>query len=94
MKGWVSKCRFGSRTEDEEYWTNFYNAHTQKIREFATNHLSMAFVELELEGENMGELLEYFTGVPSSCLMDCHPGTEWLKQNPNATKCHPPIQKK
>jgi len=74
----------------EEYWVNFYHAHTQKIREFAMKHLSMTYVEVELENKNMGKILEGYTRVSPSCVMDCHPGPKWVSQHNTTTgRCHP-----
>mmetsp|Transcript_20612 Transcript_20612/g.36620 ORF Transcript_20612/g.36620 Transcript_20612/m.36620 type:complete len:218 (-) Transcript_20612:79-732(-) len=72
----------------EEYWVNFYQAHTQKIREFAMKHLSMTYVEVELENEKLGEILERYTSVSASCVMDCHPGPKWVKENNATSRCH------
>jgi hypothetical protein len=74
----------------DKYWSDFYNAHTQKIREFALKHLSLTYVEVQLEDPKMGELLEYYTGIPSTCVMDCHPGPHWHKNTNATSKCHPP----
>jgi len=73
----------------EEYWVNFYLAHTQKIREFAMKHLSLTYVEVELENENMGKILQEYTKVSPDCVMDCHPGPKWIKQNNATSRCHP-----
>ncbi|KAL7552241.1 hypothetical protein ACHAWF_015464 [Thalassiosira exigua] len=72
----------------QNYWATFYEAHTQKIREFAMKHLSMTYVEAELNAE-MGDILEKYTGVSPSCVMDCHPGPKWVKQNNATGRCHP-----
>ena len=74
----------------EKYWSDFYNAHTQKIREFVMKHKSLTYVEVELEDPKMGEKLEYYTGIPSTCVMDCHPGPHWHKRTNATSKCHPP----
>eukprot|EP00571_Detonula_confervacea_P002428 CAMPEP_0172314574 /NCGR_PEP_ID=MMETSP1058-20130122/22862_1 /TAXON_ID=83371 /ORGANISM="Detonula confervacea, Strain CCMP 353" /LENGTH=447 /DNA_ID=CAMNT_0013028471 /DNA_START=208 /DNA_END=1551 /DNA_ORIENTATION=+ len=75
--------------DKEEYWVNFYHAHTQKIREFAMKHLSMTYVEVELENKKIGQILEKYTKVPPSCIMDCHPGPNWVRQNNVTSRCHP-----
>lgn len=72
----------------EEYWVHFYQAHTQKIREFAMKHLSMTYVEVELENEKLGEILERYTSVSASCVMDCHPGPKWVRENNATSRCH------
>lgn len=102
---WKTVCKFDGSYHGEQvqywndmheaenkadYWSNFYNAHTQKIREFAMKHLSLTYVEVQLEDPKMGEMLEYYTGIPSSCVMDCHPGPLWYKKTNATSKCHPP----
>ena len=72
----------------EEYWVNFYEAHTQKVREFAMEHMSMTYVEAEL-ADDLGEVLEPYTGVSPSCVMDCHPGPHWVRKNNATSRCHP-----
>mmetsp|Transcript_24568 Transcript_24568/g.40538 ORF Transcript_24568/g.40538 Transcript_24568/m.40538 type:complete len:406 (-) Transcript_24568:682-1899(-) len=73
-----------------QYWVEFYQAHTQKIREFALNHLSLTYVEVELENDKMAEQLEHYTGVKQSCVQVCHPGPHWIRQHDTTSKCHPP----
>jgi hypothetical protein len=73
----------------EEYWVNFYHAHTQKIREFALKHLALTYVEVELENENVGEILQHYTKISPDCLLDCHPGPKWIKLNNATSQCHP-----
>jgi hypothetical protein len=34
--------------------------------------------------------LEYYTGIPSTCVMDCHPGPNWHKKTNATSKCHAP----
>merc|ERR1712194_206317 len=64
-------------------------SHTQKIREFAMKHLSMTYVEVELEDERMGETLGEYTKVSRSCVLHCHPGPKWVVQNNATHRCHP-----
>ena len=105
LNRWAKVCKFdGSYHGDEvqhwnhlyqseskeQYWADFYNAHTQKIREFVMKHPSLTYVEVQLEDPKMGELLEYYTGIPSTCVMDCHPGPNWHKRTNATSKCHPP----
>ena len=72
-----------------KYWTEFYEAHTQKIREFAMKHLSLTYVEIELENDKMAEQLEYYTGVAQECVQVCHPGPHWIRKHDTTSKCHP-----
>jgi len=85
---WHKKWILSTGRKKENYWIDFYNAHTQKIRDFAMKNPSLTYVEVELEDENMAKKLEYYTGVPSTCVMDCHPGPKWIREHPNVTgKC-------
>ncbi|KAL7459161.1 hypothetical protein ACHAWC_010899 [Mediolabrus comicus] len=72
-----------------KYWIEFYEAHTQKIREFAMKHLSLTYVEVELENDKMAEQLEYYTGVTQKCVQVCHPGPHWIRKHDTTSKCHP-----
>ena len=64
-----------------QYWIEFYEAHTQKIREFALKHLSLTYVEVELENDKLAEHLELYTGVKQSCVQVCHPGDDWIRKH-------------
>ena len=57
-----------------QYWIEFYEAHTQKIRDFMLKHLSLTYVEVELEHNDVAEQLEHYTGVKQSCFKHCLPG--------------------
>lgn len=74
---------------NEEYWVNFYHAHTQKVREFAMEHLSLTYFEVELENDSMGKILQQYTKISHECLLDCHPGPKWIKINNATSQCHP-----
>ena len=70
---WKNKCGFHGSIGDysREDWVNFYHAHTEKIRQFASTHLTMTYVEMELENPSM---IEYYTGIGLGCFQHCHPG--------------------
>ena len=78
-----------SREREEMYWINFYNAHTQKIREFVLQHLSLTYIEVEIENPNIGSILHHYTKVSPECVLYCHPGPHWIKKHNTITKCHP-----
>ncbi len=81
---------YHSSRSKRQYWIDFYEAHTQKIREFALQHLSLTYVEVELENDKMAEQLERYTGVKQSCVQVCHPGPTWIRKHDTTSKCHPP----
>ena len=93
LKGWVKRCGFAGSIGDysQEDWENFYNAHTEKIRQFALTNLHMTYVEVELESNDTAEAMEYYTGIDKSCLQHCYPGKPpedvdkktWTKCQPN-----------
>ena len=104
LKRWGERCGFDGSldgegmeywadlhhsSERERYWIEFYEAHTQKIREFAMKHLSLTYVEVELENDKMAEQLEYYTGVAQKCVQVCHPGPHWIRKHDTTSKCHP-----
>ncbi|KAL7459157.1 hypothetical protein ACHAWC_010895 [Mediolabrus comicus] len=104
LKRWGERCGFDGSldgvgmeywadlhhsSERERYWVEFYEAHTQKIREFAMKHLSLTYVEVELEDDKMAEQLEYYTGVEQKCVQVCHPGPQWIRKHDTTSKCHP-----
>ena len=72
MEHWTDL--YHSSESKREYWIAFYEAHTQKIREFALAHLSLTYLEVELEHEKVAEQLERFTGVKQTCFKHCLPG--------------------
>jgi hypothetical protein len=78
-----------SKEKEEIYWINFYNAHTQKIREFVLQHLSLTYIEVEIENPNIGSILQHYTKVSPECVLYCHPGPHWIKKHNTITKCHP-----
>ena len=88
MEYWADSYHHSHRGK-RQYWIDFYEAHTQKIREFALEHLSLTYVEVELENEKMAEQLELYTGVQQSCVQVCHPGPHWIRKYDTTSKCHP-----
>ena len=53
------------------------------------NHLSMTYVEGELENQNMGKILQSYAKISPECVMQCHPGPIWVKKLNTTSKCHP-----
>jgi hypothetical protein len=82
---WRDWCGFPGYLIDgteEERWTYFYQAHTQKIRDFVVENLGLTYIESELEN---GHLLGRYTGIDSSCWMDCKPRGGCAKLNVSGT---------
>ena len=60
-----------SQTNETE-WVQFYEDHTQTIRNFAAKRQGqMTYIELELESPDTGRLLQEQVGVPESCWKHC-----------------------
>jgi hypothetical protein len=81
MKRWIDWCGFPGYLVDgteEERWVYFYQAHTQKVRDFVLENLGLTYIELELE---KGHLMERYTGIDSSCWMNCKPGVGCASHN-------------
>ena len=79
LSNWVDKCQFGSANskKNETHWREFYDAHTQKIRNFVLDHPSLNYIEIQLESStnsSTSQSLEYYTGIHSSCFLKCKPG--------------------
>jgi hypothetical protein len=76
LRGWAKRCGFSGSIGDysQADWESFYNAHTEKIRQFALNNLHLTYVEVELESADSGEIMEYYTGIRKRCLQHCFPG--------------------
>lgn len=57
----------------EPEWTAWYEAYTQRIRDFARQHPSLTYVESPLEDINgTAQLLHELTGIPESCYGRSH----------------------
>jgi hypothetical protein len=48
----------------------FYNDHLQAVRDFAAAHPSLTYIELSLESNETGAILESLTGITSECWGD------------------------
>ena len=75
LKQWKNRCDFPGGTNSitsEQDWINFYARHTEKIRQFALEHSSLNYIEVELESAHT--TLEKYTGIESKCWRHCLPG--------------------
>jgi len=59
--------------KDVNCWRAFYDAHAEKVREFARMSPHLTYVEVLLD-ETAPSVLESYTGIPANCLQHCHPG--------------------
>ncbi|KAG7373245.1 hypothetical protein IV203_033969 [Nitzschia inconspicua] len=63
--------KYPATTESE--WVTWYEAYTQRIRDFARQHPTLTYVESPLEDINgTAALLQRLTGIPSSCYGRSH----------------------
>ena len=76
LNAWRINCGFSGAIGDNTQadWENFYNAHTEKIRQFALRNLHITYVEVELGSKDWQQKVEYYTGIDKSCLKHCYPG--------------------
>ena len=72
LKAWRRQCGYHGGLDDgsKQDWVDFYNAHTEKIRNFAEKHLSMTYIEMELEDASF---IDYYTGISAKCFQHCQP---------------------
>ncbi len=91
LKKWIDTCSFplGKPVKREEVtdrdWKDFYEAHTEKVRQFAKKHPHMTYVEVEL-GVSSANMMEFYSGIPRSCFGDCHPGKKHVSCGPVTDK--------
>ena len=54
-------------TEKYQDYERFYDQHNHRIRQFVTDHPSLTFLEVSLEGNNTAQILEQEVGISSKC---------------------------
>jgi len=65
---WSEKCdKFPGVGSTRDDYGRFYEWHTAMVRQFAKNHPSLTYIEVSLEGEQTGRILESATGINASC---------------------------
>jgi hypothetical protein len=64
---------FPSPDSSSEAWIDFYNWHTQHVRDFAQQHPSLAYLEVSLEAPDTAKRLQSYTGIPDFCWGNCNP---------------------
>ena len=65
---WTTQVQdIGNRTLTEEDILHFYDWHTEHVRNFAKNHPSMTYIEVALEDDETGQILEDAIGIPAQC---------------------------
>ena len=65
-------------------WLDFYDWHNDMVRQFAKDHPSLTYIEVKLEDDNLGKVMEEKLGVTAECWKNCRP------QNP---KCDEDMEK-
>ena len=50
-----------------------YEWHKRLVRDFATSHPSMTYIEAQLKSLDKASILESKTGIPAFCWADCDP---------------------
>jgi hypothetical protein len=80
LKRWAgcNTTGFGWTMEREKI-EQFYDWHTENIRQFARNHPSINYIEVELESPETGRILEEKIGIPSKCWAKCTPYSKFCE---------------
>jgi len=60
--------------------TGFYEWHTDHVRKFARNHPSIRYVEVQLESNGTGSILEDSIGIPARCWGKCTPASKFCQR--------------
>lgn len=68
-----------SSTNAEDF-QQFYEWHSDSIRNFAKKHPSLTYVEVELESNLTGQKLEQEIGIPASCWGKCLPTSKFCEK--------------
>ena len=55
----------------------FYDWHTDNIRQFATKHPSLNYIEVSLESSETGRIHEDRIGIPAKCWGKCSPNSKF-----------------
>mmetsp|Transcript_11659 Transcript_11659/g.25598 ORF Transcript_11659/g.25598 Transcript_11659/m.25598 type:complete len:387 (-) Transcript_11659:138-1298(-) len=53
--------------QHKKVWLKFYEDYSNRIRSFAKQHPSLTYIDISLEGQNTGALLEEQIGIPQIC---------------------------
>jgi hypothetical protein len=69
--GWTLKPRRIKR---------FYDRHNANIRRFLNEHPSINYIEVSLESEETGKILEREIGIPAECWDKCAPNSQLCKK--------------
>ena len=65
---WTSQAQdIGNRTLTASDILRFYDWHTEHVRNFAMHNPSMTYVEVSLEADETGQMLEDAIGIPAQC---------------------------
>ena len=64
----------------EQEFLDFYEWHSENIRQFAQAHPSLTFLEITLESPHAGPILENTIGIPSTCWGKCSPDSVFCER--------------
>jgi len=64
---------FPNVSSTDQDWADFYESHSQSIRDFVQIHPSLTYVEVSLESSSTASYLENRVGIPASCWKDSKP---------------------
>ena len=66
-----------STPNDPDAFRAFYEWHTEHVRNFAQQHPSLSYIEVELESPITGQILQEQIGIPASCWGKCTPASKF-----------------
>jgi hypothetical protein len=63
---------WGNKNVTEADMAQLYRDHVQTVRDFAAAHPSLTYIEVSLESNETGMILQNRTGIPSTCWIDAN----------------------
>jgi hypothetical protein len=83
----VTPYRQRRQTYDHlQEWIDFYDQHTESIRQFAKTHPSLTYVEAALEQDETASYLQSQTGIDADCWRKCKPESGCLEMDQNGNE--------
>jgi hypothetical protein len=73
LKKRLSTCPSVGFPLEEDNFAEFYDWHTEMIRNFTREHPSLTYIEVKLESNETADILEERIGIPAFCWRHCLP---------------------
>jgi hypothetical protein len=83
LKRWelCEQTGFPDVNSDPDDFHSFYDWHTEHVRKFARQHPSLRYIEVSLESEETGRILEREIGIPATCWGKCTPYSKFCERS-------------